>query len=126
MTLTALCNCTSPFHDQRGNTYIKAKCKQEMRRILQSAASQTHTITRVFNCLQAHFKNTVNEKPTTLITHLVVFGLVSNVSVLKNKENFCTNSWTAPSTPNSPNCHLQKDFNPCTCFRYITCIYVIR
>lgn len=45
-----------PFHDYTGNSYIKAKSNQEMKRILQSAASDagTHDNTRVFNCQQIH------------------------------------------------------------------------
>lgn len=87
---------TRPLHGCAGNSYIKAKCKQEMRRILQSAASQTHTATEFY------YQETLTGRPTMFLTRPVGFGYPPTLSLFKNKEQI-RDSYTAPSTIN---CHL--------------------
>lgn len=83
---------TRPLHGCAGNSYIKAKCKQEMR-ILQSAASQTHTTTE-FN-----YQETLTGRPTMFLARPVGFGYPPTLSLFKNKEQI-RDSYTAPGAIN--------------------------
>lgn len=72
---------TRPLHGCAGNSYIKAKCKQEMRRILQSAASQTHTTTE-FNYQETL---TLTGRPTMFLACPVGFGYPPTLSLFKKQ-----------------------------------------
>lgn len=88
---------TRPLHGCAGNSDIKAKCKQEMRRILQSAASQTHTTTE-FNYQETL---TLTGRPTMFLARPVGFG---NPPTLFKKQRTNTRQFHCPRHSKLPFC----------------------